>query len=195
MGGTVPFFLDETNVVLLLEFKHLVLAIAQIFLHLDELLGNRGGDVVPLVFTHPFFEIEILLHDRIQVGLGVIGRAADRLQIENGSARLLHHGDFHEHGLQLGMQGAHERFRPPPDFGALHELSLRAVEVDAVFAVNRVLADVQLAREHHFARGRKRRRCLIGKPGLNEKPKANGQEQNPPPAEQETFVAMNSGDE
>ena len=74
-GGAIPFFLDETDVVLLLEFEHLVLAIAQIFLDLDELLRDRGGDVVPLVFTHPFFEIEILLHDRIQVGLGVIGRA------------------------------------------------------------------------------------------------------------------------
>src|SRR3712207_7801645 len=35
---------------------------------------------------------------------------------------------------------------------ALHDLDLRAVKIDVVFAVNGVLADVQLAGEHHLAR-------------------------------------------
>ena len=49
------------------------------------------------------------------------------------------------------MGGANERFRAAFDLGALHELNLGAVKIDAVFAVNRALGDVQLAREHHFA--------------------------------------------
>ena len=78
-GRAVPLFLDEADVILLLKFEHFVFAVPQILFHLDKLLGDRGGDVVPLVLAHPLLEIEILLHERVEVGLRVIGGAADRL--------------------------------------------------------------------------------------------------------------------
>ena len=115
-GGAVSFFLDEADVVLLLEIEHLVFAVAQVFLDLDELLGDRRGDVVALVLTHPFLEIEILLHDRVQIGLRVIRRGADRLQIENRGARLLRDDDVDLDRLQLRMCA---RERALPRCGAL----------------------------------------------------------------------------
>ncbi len=64
-GGAVPLFLNEADVVLFLEFGYLVLAVPQIFFHLDKLLGDAGGNFVPAVLAHPAFEIEVFLHDRI----------------------------------------------------------------------------------------------------------------------------------
>ena len=43
-GGAVPLFLNEADVVLLLELEHLVFGVAQIFFGLDQLFGDAGGD-------------------------------------------------------------------------------------------------------------------------------------------------------
>ena len=65
IAGRVTFFLDEPDVVLLLELQHFVLAGAQILFDLNQLLGDRGGDVAALVGAHAFLHVEILLHHRV----------------------------------------------------------------------------------------------------------------------------------
>jgi len=154
-GRAVSFLLDEADIILLLEFKHFIFAGPQILFHRDKLLGNRGRDVMPLVITHPFLEIEILLHERVEIGLRVFGGAANRLEVENRRTRLLRDRDLDRHRLHFRVGRADERFRTASHFRALHELNLGAVEIHVVFAVDRVLADVQLTGEHHLARGKK----------------------------------------
>ena len=107
----------------------------------------------------------------------------------------MHDGDFHHDRLHLGMSRADELLGAASHFLALHQLNLGAVEVDAVFAVNRALADVQFAGEHHLAAGLERRRCLINQPRLNKKPEANRENGDPPAALQERLVTMEPGDE
>ena len=102
-GGAVSLFLNEADVVLLLELEHLVFAVAQIFFDLNELFGNAGRNFVAAALTHASLEIEIFLHDRVQIGLGVIGRAANRGKIENRGARFLDNEYLHRDRLQFGM--------------------------------------------------------------------------------------------
>ena len=157
LGGTVPLFLNEADVVLLLELEHFIFAVPQIFFDLNELLGNSGRNFVAAVLAHSAFEIEILLHDCIQIGLGVLGRAANRSQVKNGSARLLQHRDFNR-----------KRFSAMSHFRALHQLNLCSVKIDAVLAVNRALCDVQLSCQHHFTGRKVGRRHLVNEKRLNE---------------------------
>src|ERR1700731_763510 len=99
LGGAVTLFLNEADVVLLLELEHFIFAVTQIFFDLNELFGNSRRNFVATVLAHSTFEIEILLHSRIQIGLGVLGCAANRGQIKNGRARLLQDGDFNRYRL------------------------------------------------------------------------------------------------
>ena len=191
-GGAVPFFLDKTDVIFLLKFEHLVLAVPQVLLHGDKLLADRGGNVVALVLAHPFLEIEILLHDGVEVGLSVLGGAADSGQVKNRSARLLHDRNLDRNRLHFRVGGADKRLGAATHLRALHELDLGAVKVNAVFAVDRVLADVQFTGEHHLARGKEFRRRLVNQPGLHKKAEANRQDRNPPAPQEQRFVAMDS---
>ena len=102
-GGAVPFFLNKADVVLFLELGYFVFAVAQIFFHLNELLGNPGGYFVAAVFPHASFEIEIFLHGRVQIGLGVFRRATDCGKIEDRRPRFLENEYLHRDRLQLGM--------------------------------------------------------------------------------------------
>ena len=87
------------------------------------------------------------------------------------------------------MKRTYQCFGSPTDFAALHELHLRAVEVLRVLAVDCVLANVELAREHHLARGKELRRPLVDHPGCDENPDRCGQDRNPPaPQEQRTIT-------
>src|ERR1043165_5721165 len=88
------------------------------------------------------------------------------------------------------MSRADELLSAVPHFLALHQLNLSAVEVNAVLAVDRALADVEFAGEHHLAGRLKRRRRLINQPGLNEEPEANRQNGDPPTALQKRLVTM-----
>ena len=167
LGGTVPLFLNEANVVLLLELEHFIFAVPQIFFDLNELLGNSGRNFVAAVLAHSAFEIEILLHDCIQIGLGVLGRAANRSQVKNGSARLLQDRDFNRNRLQFRVRGTNERFSAMSHFRALHQLNLCPVKIDAVLAVNRALRDVQLSCQHHFTGRKVGRRHLVNEKRLD----------------------------
>ncbi len=165
----ISLFLNEADVVLFLEFEHLVFGIAQVLFHLNELLGDAGGNFVAAVLAHTFFEVEILLHKRVQIGLGVVSRAADGGELEDRCARALQHSDFDRHRLHLRMSGPNKRFGTALHFHALHELNLGAVEIDVVFTINRALRNVELARENHLPIGKERGRRLVNEPGLNEK--------------------------
>ena len=172
-GGAGAVFLNKADVVLLLELKHFVFAVAQIFFCLDELLGNASRNLAATAFAQPAFEIEILLHDRIQIGLGVIRRASDRRDIKNRGAGFLPDRDLHRHGLQFRMRRTNERFGAVPNFRALDQLNLRAVEVDLVFAVNRPLRNVHLPGHHHLAGGEISGRALVNQKGLDEETEAD----------------------
>src|SRR5688572_22334448 len=93
------------------------------------------------------------------------------------------------------MGRADERFGAAAHLGALHELDLGAVEIYIVLAVNRALAEIQFAGEHHLARGKKLWRGLVNEPSLNEKPETNGQDRNPPAAQEQRSIAIEPRDE
>ena len=160
-GGAGAVFLNEANVVLFLELEHFVFAVAQIFFDLNQLLGNASGNFVAAVCTHPAFEIEILLHGRVEIRLSVLGFATDGGKIENRSARFLENKNIDRYRLKLGMRRTNERLRAVPHFRALHQLNLRAVKINAVFAVHCALRDVEFAGKHHLAGRLILRRGLI----------------------------------
>ena len=192
-GGAGAVLLNEADVVLFLKLEHFVFTVAQIFFDLDKLLGDSSGHFMAAVFAQTFFEIEILLHDCIQIGLGVIGRTADGGKIENRCARLLNHEYLHRNGLQFGMSGANQGFRAPSHLCALDQLDLGAKKVHAVFAIDRALSDIQFAGHHHFTGGLIRGRCLINQKSFDKQPEADGQNWNPPAAQEQRFVAMQPG--
>src|SRR4029077_1693580 len=118
--GAISFFLNKPDVVLLLKLEHLVFSVSQIFFRLNELFGDARDDSLSLAFTHSLFEIEILLHKRIQISLRVVRVPANCLKIENGSARFLNDGEVHAAGLQFRMSGTSERLSTALDLRALH---------------------------------------------------------------------------
>src|ERR671929_23174 len=95
-------------------------------------------------------------------------------------------GAFSSVGCELGGLVAH--------LLALHQLDLRAVEIDGVFAVDRALADVELPSEHHFGPRFERGRRLVNVPGGDEEAEADGENGNPPAALEKGFVTMKARD-
>src|SRR5207302_10618705 len=143
-----------------------------------------------LALPDPSLEVEIRLHQRVEVCVNVVGRAGSRLRFENGRARALGYAELDWHGLKFGISGADEAGGAAADFRALHQLDLGAVKVDVIFAVDRALIDVELPGHHHFAGGLERGWGLKNEPGLDKKTATNGKQENPPPPKQERFITI-----
>src|SRR5207248_7604194 len=144
-----------------------------------------------LALSHSPFEIEILLHHRVEVSLSVVWQATNCLKLENGSARPLRDGKLDRRRLKFGISGTDQGGGAATHFRALHQLDLGAVKVDVIFAVDWALVDVELSGHHHFAGGLEGGRGLKNEPGLHEKTATNGKQENPPSPKQERFIAIN----
>ena len=154
------------------------------------MLSDAGNHGLALTLAHAFFEIDIFLHDRIEISLRVLRRAAGCLKLEDRGAWPLENSELYWRRLQFGMGRAHQCFRATFYFGALHQLNLCAEEILRFLRVNRALGNSQLSRHHHFAGRAIGRRRLISDPSLDKQSEADGQNRNPPAPEQERFVTM-----
>ena len=79
---TVPLLLQKDDVVGLLPIEKFLLGFAQFFFEVDDLVGDRAEGDVRLVRTHGAAVGNELVHDRVEVGLGLL-----RLQTLGGDGK------------------------------------------------------------------------------------------------------------